>query len=332
LTARARGHYADPIVKKLAIGLLALLVAAAAWVWWGMPARGDVAALAKSNPTRTSVMRQREEEARRGGRTPRTSQSWVPMGRISRHLVHAVLSSEDQKFFGHEGVDWDAIKESVEVNRAQRRFARGGSTITQQLAKNLFFTTHKSVVRKGQELMVARWLEEDLSKRRILELYLNVIEWGHGIYGCQAAAQRYYGKPCADLGPQEAAGLAAMIPNPRRINPAANPARHARAQRRVMWLMANAGYLSRQGLGAEPPAVEAEEDDEEDQAPEAGALATDAPPSTEVPAPSPEPSAAVESGMAEPTPAPEPSPTPEAAPSAEPPPAPTPTPAAGTAR
>ncbi len=319
-------------MKKLAIGLLALLVAAAAWVWWGMPARGDVAALAKSNPTRTSVMRQREEEARRGGRTLRTSQSWVPMGRISRHLVHAVLSSEDQKFFGHEGVDWDAIKESVEVNRAQRRFARGGSTITQQLAKNLFFTTHKSVVRKGQERMVARWLEEDLSKRRILELYLNVIEWGHGIYGCQAAAQRYYGKPCADLGPQEAAGLAAMIPNPRRINPAANPARHARAQRRVMWLMANAGYLSRQGLGAEPPAVEAEEDDEEDHPPEAGALATDAPPSTEVPAPSPEPSAALESGMAEPTPAPEPPPTPEAAPSAEPLPAPTPTPAAGTAR
>ena len=319
-------------MKKLALGLLALLVAAAGWVWWGMPARGDVAALARDNPARTSVMRQREEEARRGGRTLRTSQSWVPMGRISRHLVHAVLSSEDQKFFGHEGVDWDAIKESVEVNRAQRRFARGGSTITQQLAKNLFFTTHKSLVRKGQELLVARWLEEDLSKRRILELYLNVIEWGHGIYGCQAAALRYYGKPCSDLGVQEAAGLAAMIPNPRRIHPAANPARHARAQRRVLWLMANAGYLSRQGLGAEPPAVEEEEEEEEDPAPEAGAWAAEEAPAAEEPAPSPEPSAAVESGAVEPTPAPEASPTPEAAPPAELPPAPAPPPDSGTTR
>ena len=147
----------------------------------------------------------------------------MPIGRISRHLVHAVLAAEDQKFFGHEGVDWDAIKESVEVNRARKRFARGGSTITQQLAKNLFFTTHKSLVRKARELLVARWLEEDLSKRRILELYLNVIEWGDGIYGCQAAARRYYGKACASLSAPEAAGLAAMIPNPRRLNPRSTP-------------------------------------------------------------------------------------------------------------
>jgi monofunctional biosynthetic peptidoglycan transglycosylase len=317
-------------VKKLAIGLLALLVAAAAWLWWGMPARGEVAALARENPSRTSVMRQREEEARRGGRAPRTTQSWVPMGRISRHLVHAVLSSEDQKFFGHEGVDWDAIKESVEVNRAQRRFARGGSTITQQLAKNLFFTTHKSLVRKGQELLVARWLEEDLSKRRILELYLNVIEWGPGLYGCQAAALRYYGKACADLGPQEAAGLAAMIPNPRRINPAANPARHARAQRRVLWLMANAGYLSRQGLGAEPPVVDEEGDEAEEPVPEKGAFAAEKPEATEEAAPSPDPAAA-EKGAVEPTPGPEPSPTPEATPPPEAAPAATPTPTPGTA-
>jgi monofunctional biosynthetic peptidoglycan transglycosylase len=310
-------------VKKLALGLLALLVAAAAYVWWGMPARADVAALARDNPGTTSVMRQREDEARRSGRTPRSTQSWVPMGGISRHLVHAVLSSEDQKFFGHEGVDWDAIKESVEVNRAQRRFARGGSTITQQLAKNLFFTTHKSLVRKGQELLVARWLEEDLSKRRILELYLNVIEWGPGLYGCQAAALRYYGKPCSDLNPQEAAGLAAMVPNPRRINPTANRARHARAQRRVLWLMANAGYLSRQGLGAEPPALEEADIEEGEDSPE------DADTGTAEPSPSPDTSDAVE-------PTPEPSPEASATPSAESPPAatpiPTPTPAAGTAR
>jgi monofunctional biosynthetic peptidoglycan transglycosylase len=250
-------------VKKAALAILLLTFGLLAWAWWGLPARSDVRALATRNPGRTSVMRQREDEARRAGRTPRTVQSWVPIGRISRHLVHAVLAAEDQKFFGHEGVDWEAIKESVEVNRAQKRFARGGSTITQQLAKNLFFTTYKSLLRKARELLVARWLEEDLSKRRILELYLNVIEWGDGLYGCQAASQRYYGKPCSDLTGAEAAGLAAMIPNPRRINPAVNPARHARAQRRVMWLMANAGYLGRQGLGSEPPADEGEEEEDE---------------------------------------------------------------------
>ncbi|HEY7511624.1 MAG TPA: biosynthetic peptidoglycan transglycosylase, partial [Vicinamibacteria bacterium] len=167
-------------MKKVALVLLSLAIGLLAYAWWGLPARADVRALARQDPGRTSVMRQRENEARRAGRTPRTVQSRVPIGRISRHLVHAVLASEDQKFFGHEGVDWDAIKESVEANRAQRRFARGGSTITQQLAKNLFFTTHKSLVRKARELLVARWLEEDLSKRRILELYLNVIEWGSG--------------------------------------------------------------------------------------------------------------------------------------------------------
>jgi monofunctional biosynthetic peptidoglycan transglycosylase len=291
LTARARPAYARDIVKKVAIALLALGLAVVTYAWWGLPARAEVSALAKGEPGRTGVMRQREEEARRAGRTYRMSQSWVPMGRISRHLVHAVIAAEDQKFFGHEGVDWDAVKESVEVNRARKRFARGGSTITQQLAKNLFFTTHKSIVRKGRELLVARWLEEDLSKRRILELYLNVIEWGNGVYGCQAAAMRHYGKPCSDLTPQEAAGLAAMIPNPRRISPAVDAARHARAQRRVLWLMANAGYLGKQGLGAEPPPVVVEEEDEAEDAESAAEEATSLPPAeiTPTPAPAPEP-------------------------------------------
>ena len=300
-------------MKKLLLAALALALAVLGYAWWGLPARSEVRALAKENPARTSVMRQREDEARRAGRALRTVQSWVPISRISRHLVHAVLASEDQKFFGHEGVDWDAIKESVEVNRAERRFARGGSTITQQLAKNLFFTTHRSLVRKARELLVARWLEEDLSKRRILELYLNAIEWGPGIYGCQAAAQRYYGKSCADLSPNEAAGLAAMIPNPRRINPRVNAARHARAQRRVMWLMANAGYLGRQGLGAQPPPAEVEDDEDEEEAEaetEAGAVDVHVPEPVPEPVPVPE----TETGTERPTPAPEGSPTPSPSP------------------
>jgi monofunctional biosynthetic peptidoglycan transglycosylase len=240
-----------------------LLVAGlAAYVLLGLPARGDVSALVRANPTTTGVMRQREAEARKAGRTPRREQAWMPISQMSRHLVHAVLASEDQKFFGHEGVDWDAIEKAVDEDRKRGRFARGGSTITQQLAKNLYFTTHKSLVRKLRELIVARWLEDDLTKRRILELDLNVIEWGDGVYGAEAAARRYYGKPTSALDADEAAGLAAMIPNPRRINPRVDPRRFARAQRRVIWLMAHAGYLSRSGLGAEPPPEPVEEEEE----------------------------------------------------------------------
>ena len=272
--------------RRLLLLALAAPLLAAGWVIAGLPARGEVRALARSNPAKTAVMRQREDEARRAKRTPRTVQAWVPLSRVSRHLVHAVLAAEDQKFFGHEGVDWDAIEKAVEEDRRGLRFGRGGSTITQQLAKNLFFTTHRSFVRKAREVIVARWLEEDLGKRRILELYLNVIEWGDGVYGAQAAAQRYYGKPASALDPAEAAGLAAMIPNPRRINPRVSAARHARAQRRVLWLMRGAGYLGRDasGLGAEPPPPEDDVDEEEDEAPAEVPEAT-APPAAAEPAP-----------------------------------------------
>jgi monofunctional biosynthetic peptidoglycan transglycosylase len=211
--------------------------------------------LARLNPSVTQVMLQRADEARAAGRTPRRIQRWVPLARISRHLIDAVVAAEDPKFFGHEGLDWTAIRESVELNVRKGRFARGGSTITQQLAKNLFFTTRKSITRKLRELVVTRWLEADLSKRRILELYLNVIEWGDGVYGCAAAAQRYYGKSVSDLDEAEAAGLAAMVPSPRRINPRVNPARHARAQQRILRLMGARGPLKRRTahLGVEPP-------------------------------------------------------------------------------
>jgi monofunctional biosynthetic peptidoglycan transglycosylase len=237
-------------------------------------------------------MRQRAEEARRAGRTPRHHQAWVPLGRVSRHLIRAVLASEDQKFFGHDGVDWEAIQKSVDEDRKKGRFVRGGSTITQQLAKNLFFTTDKTITRKLRELVVARWMEQQLSKRRILELYLNVIEWGDGIYGAEAAARRWFGKSAADLDEDEAAGLAAMIPNPRRINPRADATRFARARGRVLRLMGRAGAGGRQAdrLGAEPEPEEEEEiEDEEEEA---------------APTPEPEP-------MIEPTPKPEPLDTPE---------------------
>ena len=286
---------------------MAAVLALAGYVFLGLPGRSEVRALAAANPETTGVMRQREAEARKAGRAVRRTQSWVPISRMSRHLVHAVLSSEDQKFFGHQGVDWEAIEKSAQEDRKKGRLARGGSTITQQLAKNLFFTTHKSLVRKVRELIVARWLEDDLSKRRILELYLNVIEWGDGVYGAQAAAQRYYGKPASALDVDEAAGLAGMVPNPRTINPRVDPRRFARAQRRVLWLMAHAGYLSRSGLGAEPPPEPADEDEEppppsEEPEPETPAAAPSEAPSSPAEAPSPSPDPA--------SPPPDPAPSP----------------------
>jgi monofunctional biosynthetic peptidoglycan transglycosylase len=242
--------------------LAACLLGYVVYVLAGLPARHEVSRLAKSNPGKTGVMRQRESEAGARGAKARVVQTWMPLEQVSRNLIQAVVASEDQRFFGHEGVDWRALEQSVEVDVKKRQAVRGGSTITQQLAKNLFFDTGKSAVRKLRELIVTHWLEQDLTKRRILALYLNVIEWGDGVYGCEAAARAYYDKSASDLTVNEAAGLVAMIPNPRRINPLVNPARHARAQKRVLWLMAGAGYIQKEvsGLGAEPPPEPAEDE------------------------------------------------------------------------
>jgi len=271
---------------RLLLAALSALAVLASWVWAGLPSRSEIRSLATRSPERTRLMEQRAEEARKKGLKPRVSQSWVPLSRVSRHLIHAVLSSEDQSFFGHGGVDWKAIEESIEKNVERGRFARGGSTITQQLAKNLYFGTSKTLGRKARELVVTRWLEADLTKARILVLYLNLIEWGDGVYGCEAAARHWYGKPASALSATEAAGLAAMIPNPRRLNPRASAARHERATRRVLWLMGQAGYIGRDvaGLGAEPPPEPVSEDEE----PPAEAPGVPAPaPSDATPAPPP---------------------------------------------
>lgn len=298
-------------MRRLALVAVALLVGYAVYLFWGLPPRGEVRALARKDPGRTGVMRQREEEAVRAKRKSRRVQSWVPLSRISRHLIHAVVAAEDVNFFGHEGVDWDAVRDSLEKDVRKRRFARGGSTITQQLAKNVFFTTRKSITRKLRELVVARWMEGDLTKARILELYLNVIEWGDGLYGCEAAARAYYGRSAAELDETEAAGLVAMIPSPRRLNPRVSPDRHARAQRRVLWLMARLGYVQRSvaGLGAEPPPEVIEEDEVEPPPVEAAPTETPPglPPAEPGEPPTPEPAS---EPTAEPTLGPTAEPTP----------------------
>ena len=142
---------------------------------------------------------------------------WVPYERISTHLKRAVIAAEDAKFLEHEGFDWEGIAKAREKNERKGRVVAGGSTITQQLAKNLFLSPSKSYVRKAQEAIIALMLEALLPKRRILELYLNVIEWGNGVFGAEAAAKRYFGIPASQLSAEQAARLAAMIPSPRRF-------------------------------------------------------------------------------------------------------------------
>ena len=300
-------------LRPLLLVVLASVVLLAVSVFVGLPSRSEVRALAATNPARTRLMEQRAEEATAKGRRARVAQSWVPLSRVSRHLIHAVVASEDQNFFGHEGVDWNAIEESIHRDVQKRRFVRGGSTITQQLAKNLYFGTRKSLLRKLRELVVAQWLEADLTKARILALYLNLIEWGDGVYGCEAAARVWYGKAASDLSADEAAGLAAMIPNPRRMNPRVNLDRHERATRRVLWLMGLAGYLGRDaaGLGAEPPPVPVPPDEEEAAPEEAGEvpLAPDADSTGLSPSASPEPAQPPPATPVAP-PTPEPTPTP----------------------
>jgi monofunctional glycosyltransferase len=179
----------------------------------------NVAKLAVENPKSTAWMDLRDAEAREKGKTPRRSQTWVPLNSISPHLKNAVLIAEDAAFFQHDGLDYNEIREAIKLNAEKFEFARGASTITQQLAKNLYLSPSRNPLRKLKELILTFSLERNLSKKRIFEIYLNVIEWGDGIYGAEAAARTYFGKSSASLSEGEAAALAAVIINPRRYSP-----------------------------------------------------------------------------------------------------------------
>jgi len=229
---------ADPGPARARLDLLsailavpALAFALLAYAYLTLP---DVRSLKTSNPTTTAFMELRDQEARAAGRTPRRLQRWTSYGRISPDLKRAVLVAEDDAFWQHEGVDLEQLQQSIEADWARGRFARGGSTITQQLAKNLYLSPSKNPVRKLRELIIARRLEAELKKARILELYLNVIEWGDGVYGIESAARTYYRKSASELGPAEAALLAAAIVNPRLLNPAHPTARLIRRQQLIL--------------------------------------------------------------------------------------------------
>jgi len=220
---------------------------AAAYTWLTLP---DVRPLRTRNPPTTAFIELRARQAAAKGETPRRVQRWVPYSRISSNLTRAVLVAEDATFWQHDGVDYTQLRDAVEVSLERLEFVRGASTITQQLAKNLYLSPSKNTIRKLRELLIARSLEVELSKQRILELYLNEIEWGDGIYGAEAAARTYFRKSSADLTAQEAALLAAAIPNPRLLNPASPSARLRSRQQLVMQRM---GAVTPPPVAAGPP-------------------------------------------------------------------------------
>lgn len=180
----------------------------------------DIGKLKKENPEKTSFMKYREEEWQKEKRNVRIRQVWRPLSGISPYLIKAVLIAEDDKFYQHEGFDFEAIQKAVEKDIKQKKFKFGGSTISQQLAKNLYLSPSKNPLRKLLEAFITWRIEKTLSKKRILELYLNVAEWGEGIFGIEAASLHYFGKHASALNPEEAARLASVLPNPRRYNPA----------------------------------------------------------------------------------------------------------------
>lgn len=198
--------------------LLALIVLTALQFWFLV----HVWYWSGNNPESTAFMRARLEILREDEPRARLRHQWVPYQRISVHLKRAVVAAEDAKFATHNGFDWDGIQKAYEKNLREGEIVAGGSTITQQLAKNLFFSGERAWWRKAQEAVVAVMLETVMSKRRILEIYLNVIEWGDGVFGAEAAARYHYGTTAAALSPEQAARLAAVVPSPRRYGPGSN--------------------------------------------------------------------------------------------------------------
>lgn len=234
---------------------LVLIGAVVVWLGYEFITFPNTAKLRSENPTTTSMIEYRISEAKQENREPRKYMIWMPLEQISPHLQRAVLAGEDTHFFEHHGFDWDAIQKAWDEAQKEAEkeakeegdydpdawippmpsFKRGASTITQQLSKNLYLSEERSFMRKGREAAITYFLERNLSKKRILEIYLNVIEWGDGIYGAEAASRTYFKKSASALTQQEAAYLSAMIPSPLNVfNPQKNPKRVVRRQKVIL--------------------------------------------------------------------------------------------------
>lgn len=234
---------------------LILVGAVGVWFAYELLTFPNISKLRSENPVTTSMIEYRISQAKAEGKEPKKYMVWTPIEQISPNLHRAVLAGEDARFFQHNGFDWDAIQkawdEAVREGEKQAKaegdydpnswippmpsFQRGASTVTQQLSKNLYLSEDRNFLRKGREAIYTYFLERELSKKRILEIYLNVIEWGDGIYGAEAASRHYFRKSASSLSREEAAYLAAMIPSPLNVfNPSKNKKRVVRRQRALL--------------------------------------------------------------------------------------------------
>jgi monofunctional biosynthetic peptidoglycan transglycosylase len=226
-------RFAAWTIAALAGALIAYELSFLARVWWWKD----------HNPQGTAFMQAQLERLREKKPEAKLKHQWVPYEKISGNLKRAVVAAEDAKFVDHEGFDWEAIEKALEKNKQKGKVVRGGSTISQQLAKNLFLSGHRTVLRKGQEALITVMIERLWDKRRILEVYLNVIEWGDGVFGAEAAARHYYGTSAASLPPEASARLAAMVPNPRFYD----------RNRNTAWLQKKTGMILARMPAAELP-------------------------------------------------------------------------------
>ena len=237
MVGEGAGKFRRRLVRS-AVAVGAVGFAALAYVYLTLP---DVRVLARTNPSSTAFMEQRAVEATREGRTTRRMQEWVPYSRVSERLKGAVLIAEDAAFWQHDGIDVEQIRESIRASWEEGVPIRGASTITQQLAKNLYLSPSRDPLRKLRELIIARRLEAALPKARIFEIYLNVIEWGDGIWGAGAAARTYFGISAFALNAEQSALLAGAIINPRLHSPARPTARLLRRQQIILNRMGQVG-------------------------------------------------------------------------------------------
>jgi monofunctional biosynthetic peptidoglycan transglycosylase len=223
-----------------------------------------VEALAGEQPVTTAFIELRRQQAAAAGRPFALQWQWRRTDQISQYLRAAVIYAEDLHFYEHDGVDWGAIEKAAQSNYQRGAFSIGGSTITQQLAKNLYLSPSRSLLRKAREILIAGRLEEAMDKPRILELYLNVVEWGDGVFGAEAAARRWFGRAARQLTPLQAARLAVALPNPFTRSPRVHTALLQRKVARILWQLRRDGLINRAQLAAAavegglppPPAVE----------------------------------------------------------------------------
>ena len=238
-----RRSLAGRILRRVLL-LVALVVLS--WLAWESITWPDVAGLAHRAPVTTAFIERYKVRERAAGRRPQVTLAWTDYARISPNLKRAVLVAEDINFFSHHGFDWGEIKTAFEESLGERDTARGASTITQQLVKNLWLSPGRNPLRKAKEALLTWQVERTLPKRRILELYLNVVEFGPGIYGVGRASERYFGKPPADLGEEESALLAASLPRPRAWHPGSQSAAYRRYVSLIRARMDKAEFLRKQ--------------------------------------------------------------------------------------